>query len=277
MPPKNKKTAAAAVLAVASESEESSEEITANTSNSDAKLNLILSQLANMNKRLDKVDLLSEQLGNIEESMTRLSAENITIRKAVEVNSTAIHSLQQNQNRIDQYNRSWSVRVMELPLSAEEEADPFALVDTVYEKVFLPILAGAREKNIIKRIPSCEQLLERAHVLPALKAGGIKPIICRFLNRDFRAICFRYKKEFAARVAGGGPRSSEGAGGGARYAYPFYEDLTATTFKKLKELQADSRVESCWSINGQLRYRLVNSSEVKRVKQTLDPIDIILK
>ena len=171
MPPKNKKIVTpAAAVAVASESEESSEETSPNTSNSDAKLNLILSQLANMNKRLDKVDLLSEQLGNIEESMTRLSAENTTIRKAVEVNSTAIHSLQQNQNRIDQYNRSWSVRVMELPLTAEEEADPFALVDTVYEKVFLPILAGAREKNIIKRIPSCEQLLERAHVLPALKS-----------------------------------------------------------------------------------------------------------
>ena len=147
--------------------------------------------------------------------------------------------------------------------------------------MFLPLLTGAKEKKIIPRIPTCEQLLERAHVLPANKAGATKPIICRFLNRDYRAICFRLKRSYATRVEPGGARG--GASGGEsreerpRFAHPFYEDLTAATFKKMKEMQADSRVESCWSINGLLRYRLAGSEQVRRVKQTLESNDAILK
>jgi hypothetical protein len=168
---------------------------------------------------------------------------------------------------------------MGLHLSQGEEEDPFALVNTVYNRVFLPILTGAKDSNTIPYIPSCEQLLERAHVLPTSKPGDIKPIICRFYNRDFRAVCFRLKKEFAPRLSAtdgasaGGSKSSKQP----RYAFPFYEDLTATTFKKLKELQADPRVEACWSVNGQLRYRLTGSDQVKKVKNILGPIETILK
>jgi hypothetical protein len=238
---------------------------------SDPKHNAIMAQLAAMNRRLDKVDLLSEQLGNIEESMKQLAAENTDIKSSLAATQNTLHTIQGNQIRMDQYNRSWSVRIMELPLAPEEENNPFRLVEVVYSKVFLPILQGALEKDLIPRIPSCEQLLERAHVLPAPKPGVIKPIICRFLNRDYRAVCFRLKKEFATRATGdvGDKRP--------RYAYPFYEDLSAATFKKMKELQADPRVESCWSINGQLRFRLSGSDVIKRVNQIMDPVETILK
>jgi len=167
----------------------------------DLKHEAIMAQLASMNRRLDKVDLLSEQLGNIEESMRHLAAENNVIKSTLADTQTTLHFIQGNQNKMDQYNRSWSVRIMELPLSPDDEANPFRLVETVYEKVFLPILRGAHSKELIPKIPSCDQLLERAHVLPAPKPGATKPIICRFLNRDYRAVCFRLKKEFATRAA----------------------------------------------------------------------------
>jgi hypothetical protein len=54
------------------------------------------------------------------------------------------------------------------------------------------------------------------------------------------------------------------------------EDLSGATFKKMKEIQADPRVESCWSIKGQLRYKLTGSDVIKRVNQVLDPIDSII-
>jgi hypothetical protein len=238
---------------------------------SDPKHNAIMAQLAAMNRRLDKVDLLSEQLGNIEESMRQLSAENTDIKTSLASTQATIHTIQGNQIRMDQYNRSWSVRVMDLPLSPADEENPFRLAETVYSKVFLPILQGALSKDLIPKIPSCEQLLERAHVLPASKPGTTKPIICRFLNRDYRAVCFRLKKEFATRAQG------ESSDKRPRYAHPFYEDLSAATFKKMKEIQADPRVESCWSINGQLRFRLTGSDVVKRVNHILDPLDTIIK
>jgi hypothetical protein len=240
-------------------------------SETDHKLDAIMAQLSTMNRRLDKVDLLSEQLGNIEESMRNLAAENSAIKSTIASTQSTLHTIQGNQVKMDQYNRSWSVRVMELPLSPEEEANPFRLVETVYEKVFLPILKGAHDNDLIPKIPSCEQLLERAHVLPAPKPGATKPIICRFLNRDYRAVCFRLKKDYATRLP------SAASDKRPRYAHPFYEDLSATTFKKMKEIQADPRVESCWSINGQLRFKLTGSDVIKRVNQVLDPIDSIIK
>jgi hypothetical protein len=238
---------------------------------SDPKHNAIMAQLAAMNRRLDKVDLLSEQLGNIEDSMKQLAAENIEIKTSITSTQNTLHTVQNNLIRMDQYNRSWSVRIMELSLAPAEEDNPFRLLEVVYTKVFLPILQGALDKDLIPRIPSCEQLLERAHVLPAPKPGATKPIICRFLNRDYRSVCFRLKKEYATR-ANGVPSDKR-----PRYAYPFYEDLSAATFKKMKELQADPRVDSCWSINGQLRFKLTGSEGVKRVNQIMDPIDSIIK
>ncbi len=108
-------------------------------------------------------------------------------------------------------------------------------------------------------------------MLPAPKPGATKPIICRFLNRDYRAVCFRLKKEFATRTA------QDTSDNRPWYAYPFYEDLRTATFKKMKEMHADPRVDTCWSINGQLRYKLTGSDSIKRVKQIMDPIDSILK
>ena len=254
----------------------------------DAKLNSIINSLATLNtsvqqqqqqlatitSRLDKVDLLTEQLGNIEESLKIISSENVSIKSTLAANQATLSSVQTNQVRLDQYQRSWSVRIMELQLSPQEEDNPFRLAEAVYSKVFLPILTGALSEDLIPKIPSCEHLLERAHVLPASKPCSIKPIICRFLNRDYRAICFRLKKKYATKTTSTPPSSGDKR---PRYAYPFYEDLSATTFKKMKEVQADSRVESCWSVNGQLRYRLAGSDTVKRVQNILDPIDSILK
>jgi hypothetical protein len=251
----------------------------------DAKLNSIINSLSTLNSsfqqqqqqlstitmRLDKVDLLTEQLGNIEESLKIISTENTNIKAALSANQATISSIQSNQNRLDQYQRSWSVRIMELQLTPEEENNPFRLVEAVYNKVFLPILTGALSEDLIPRIPSCEQLLELAHVLPTSKPGAVKPIICRFLNRDYRSICFRLKKKYATATTSPGPDKRP------RYSFPFYEDLSATTFKKMKEVQADSRVESCWSVNGQLRFRLSGSDTVKRIQNIMDPIDTILK
>jgi hypothetical protein len=203
--------------------------------------------------------------------MRNISSEHANFKTSLATNQASISSIQGSQVSMDQYNRPWSVRIMELQLSAEDEANPFRLVETVYTKVFLPILTGALSEDLIPRIPPCDQLLERAHVLPASKAGAVKPIICRFLNCDYKAVCFCLKKNNAPKTA------DSGAGERPRYAYPFYEDLFSAVFKKMKELQADSRVDSCWSVNGQLRYRLTGTDAVKKVSRVLEPIDTILK
>jgi hypothetical protein len=58
----------------------------------DPKHEAIMAQLASMNRRLDKVDLLSEQLGNIEESMRHLAAQNNVIKSSLADTQTTLHS-----------------------------------------------------------------------------------------------------------------------------------------------------------------------------------------
>ncbi len=104
---------------------------------------------------------------------------------------------------------------MELPPTTDEEANPFRLVEVVYEKVFFPILRGSLDKDITPKKSSCVQLLERTHVLPAPKPEVTKPIICRFLNCDYRAECFCLKKEFATCA------KHDTSDKRPRYAHPF--------------------------------------------------------
>jgi hypothetical protein len=59
--------------------------------------------------------------------------------------------------------------------------------------------------------------------------------------------------------------------------FPFYEDLTRDNFLKMKALAADQRVTACWSVGGQLRFRLSTSPEVvHRVKSVYDSVDAII-
>jgi hypothetical protein len=56
------------------------------------KLDAFMAQLASMNRRLNKVDLLSEQLGNIKESMRNLTAENSLIKSTIASTQTTLHT-----------------------------------------------------------------------------------------------------------------------------------------------------------------------------------------
>ena len=59
----------------------------------DHKLDAFMAQLASMNRRLNKVDLLSEQLGNIKESMRNLTAENSLIKSTIASTQTTLHTI----------------------------------------------------------------------------------------------------------------------------------------------------------------------------------------
>jgi hypothetical protein len=117
-------------------------------------------------------------------------------------------------------------------------------------------------------------------VLPG-KPGANKPIITRFYNRVMRTLCLRLKKDLATRSpARRTTRTETREGSGpeerGRIIFPFYEDLTFPTFTKMRALNMDSRIQACWSVNGQLRYKLANSDTIHKVHSVLDTVDTIL-
>jgi hypothetical protein len=69
------------------------------------------------------------------------------------------------------------------------------------------------------------------------------------------------------RGSGDPEEGGEGAGGHegrGRFLYPLYEDLSRATFIKMRAISQDSRVKSCWTVKGQIRFIL--HSKVSEIK-----------
>ncbi len=251
-------------------------------------------QLAAVTASMKKVDLIEAEVKNIKTLVVALTEENKDLRAALKLKDeqiddmqVAVTSLESKLNNLEQHHRGWGARVLNVPVSEAEEADPEAVIEKVYQLALLPILQGAARKGKLQNIPTADQVLEVAHVLPG-KPGQHKPIIMRFYNRNLRNIIFQHKREFATREpnrgagAGGGvDLRGAGAGEGAerlgRFRYPLYDDLTKVNLAKMRAISQDERVQSCWTVSGQIRYKLHDSNIVKKVANVFEPIDKILK
>jgi hypothetical protein len=80
---------------------------------------------------------------------------------------------------------------------------------------------------------------------------------------------FKHRKEFATKINADEDR--------LRYKHPFHDDLTRDTFLKMKAMQTDPRVQSCWSTGGSLRCKLADSDVIRRVTSVYLFNDEILK
>jgi hypothetical protein len=219
-------------------------------------------------QRVSCLDNIQTKLANVEAILAATQAENKVLKETVVAQDRQIVDLKNKLNSLEQHGRSFSIRVNNLPLEAEEEKEPTAVIKKVYSALLLPILQGAASQKAISQVPSCYECIEMAH--PLLGRGDKpKPIIVRFFNRNVKALIFKHRKEFAPTTTSDGQRP--------RYKFPFHDDLTKDTFQKMKQMQDDPRVQSCWSTGGSLRYKLVDSSVIKRVPSVYLSNDEILK
>ena len=194
--------------------------------------------------------------------------ENNILKVSLEYKEKQIDALELKINSLEQYNRSWSIRVNGLALTSEEEKCVETVKRKVYNCLLLPILNGAVNNGDLEEVPTVDSLLENAHVLPS--KDGPKPVIARFFVRSMKGLMFRHRQEYAPKAE---PTTADCPG---RYLYPFYEDLTRLTFTKMRTIKAHPDVESCWSVGGQLRFKLKGSPIVKKVANVTDSVENIV-
>jgi hypothetical protein len=223
--------------------------------------------------KLSTLDAITNKLAKLESMFEKVQEENAKLKSTVETQQATIIELKTSLNNLEQHGRSYSVRVNNLSLEGVDERDPPAIINKVYNTVFLPILQGAASKHVISTVPSCFETIEMAHTLPG-RGDKPKPIIVRFFNRNVKTLLFRHRKDFAAKTEV--PASGSGAAR-TRYTYPFHDDLTRDTYAKMKKLQADPRVHACWSSGGSLRFKLSETGDVKRVYSIYASNDDIIK
>jgi hypothetical protein len=251
------------------------EELIATVKTLTASSEAIRQQLATSNNTIKD---LTKRLGAIEAILKTTQDENRALKEELAGSYDESKSLKTRLNNLEQHHRSWSIRAVGIVIPAADETDNKKVKNHLYEKLLKPILAGAVEQQLLLNIPSADDILERAHILPS-KKDGPKPIIARFYCREIRALIFRLKKQYAPRSA---PNESRRRGDApatstpGRLLYQIFDDLTKTNFIKMKTIGDDTRVEQCWAANGQLKFKLVGSQQIKKVISVFDSIDHII-
>ena len=234
----------------------------------------LVAQIETLSKTIDSYGARFDKLESL---LSDVRAENKQLKSEIADRDKEILHLSKKLNAQEQYNRSWSIRILNLSIPTEDTTQPEKVMQHVYTKVLEPLFRGAVEKKLIREIPPMERVLETAHILPA-KPGSPNPVITRFFSRNVRAMMFRMKREYASRL----PASNAAGRSGSvqrlagKYEFPFYEDLTRHNFDKMRAIAQHEKVQSCWSVSGVLRYKLVGAAEIRKVSDTFESVETIL-
>jgi hypothetical protein len=225
----------------------------------------ILEQLQKANQRLDDQE---ERFTKLEAMLKENMQENATLKEQLLNKDNDIKILKTKINDVEMHQRSYNVRVFNMELDGDAN-NTRNVRQQVYDRLLRPVLDGAVSKGRLNTVPSADQLLETAHILPG-KEGKTKPIICRFYDRHYRTVFLQLRKEFAPKSAATSPNRT------AAYLYPAYEDMSSDMYKKMREISNNAAVKSCWAAGGFLRFKLEESETIHRVHCIYDPVEKIV-
>lgn len=240
----------------------------------------ITSQLTNLTPLVDSVKNLTDKVTALEKLVTDTQTENKKLLEDIAERDRTIDSLKEQLSDATQYQRQWSIRVVGLPIPDADKHNNFKVKQVLYRNLLLPILEGAAAQGDLSDVPQCDQLLERAHILPSAPNKPMT-VIARFFNRDLKDLIFKHRKEYqpyepapvltrAANRSAPPPR--------ARPLFMIYEDLNRPIFTKLRALATHEDVHAAWTSAGTIRFRLKSSQEtVHRVRRVYDTVEDILR
>ena len=208
----------------------------------------------------------SETRALLEETRGLLTKERekVTILEATVTSlKKEMRTLQDTVNFREQTSRSLVIRVLGIQSSEDETNAPDPdkyLAKKVYDSLLHPILAGAKNKNFIKSIPSLSNTIVKATRLGRFNArspsssSSTPAVIITLTDPLLKSAIFRSKKQFLP-----SPSDAEKAAG-IKY-YLIAEDLTAPTFTKLRQLREHSKVDKAWTVEGRIRFTLTDDKD----------------
>ena len=230
-----------------------------------SQLETVINQLRDTDARFDKLESL----------FMASQKENAALKTLVSNKDGEILHLKNRINDIEQHNRSCCARIFNIPIDGEEN-DPQNVMRQLYTKLLLPILQGAVARKRLHSVPSCDQIIQTAHVLPG-KDNRPKPIFVRFFHHHIKIIIMQLKKDFAPRSNVSPPSTnSSSSPKPSPLLYPIYDDLTRDAFMLMRNLNSHRSVQSCWSAGGVIKYRLIDDSIIRRVSSIYASVESII-
>ena len=221
---------------------------------------------------VEKLNVQDSRFDKLEQLLAATQQENTLLKEQLLTQDNEITVLKDRINNMEQRNRDNSIRVFNMPIDGDD-TNPSVVANQLYVKVLLPILQGAVVKGRLPEIPSCDELIEVAHILPSKKE--FKPIICRFYKKSSRTLIMQLKKEFAPRTSAANNRSNSNRP--PPYLFSIFEDITRDTFSLMRALSAHEDIAACWAAGGQLRFRLKDEETVHRIQSVYESMKDIIK
>lgn len=205
-----------------------------------------------------QLSTLNSKIDRLEGRLVSMQAENVALKEDLVKKDDEILNLKYRVHHIEQRNRAKSIRIFGLKLTGDT-TDNEVVTAQVYNLVLRPILEGAVLKGRLSSAPSCEDLIEVAHILPGAD-GKPKPIIVRLRSQATRLVILHLRSEFTPRA--NLPVSTRASVSGNRtpaqtpFICSIFEDSTRDLLSALKNLKDHEEVEMACIAGGLLRYRL---------------------
>lgn len=231
----------------------------------DLKFEKLLKDVEELRSRMDKK---SRDFNNLKHSFDELKSR---------YEKTDKHCVSGDNDR-EQYSRNWCLRFFGISVRQEDIDElglDIACMIAVYNTVVKPVLSMASEK-VLPVIPPWYVLFENGHFVGQAVESKNNPgvmlprtIIIRFSLRWQRNLFLKLKKDHMPK-----PTDAERVKGIEFYSAS--PDLTKLNHSVKRRLGMDQRVDKVWSVDGRLRFTLVNDKFVFKVECVLDTNDQII-
>ena len=236
----------------------------------EAKMDMMLRRMDEFTAMQEKMVMLETTVGALNETVATLYRE--------------VAELKDKSNARDQQARGLSLRLYGLDLGEEEDNSAEsgrALLKRVYDHIVKPVLASAKANKQLEALPNLGNAVTEAYRVrggatkqPSIPGQPVKPLlppplIIKFASAHVRMAFLKNKKASLPP-----PTVSEKASGVKKYVV--VEDLTAPTYKKLREMLDSGRVDKVWAMDGRLRFTVPGDKIVRKVKSVFSSVDEIL-
>ena len=220
-------------------------------------------------RKMEELTALQIKVVELEDDVRVLNNKVSDLNSTVAKLNNEMTLLKEKDNDRDQQSRGNAVRLFGLAAGEEEDAtDPArALIKRVYDCIVKPVLTAAKANKQLDSVPSLSNTIADAYrikgkakqVIVGQPPPAPSPIIVKFVSPAIRLAFLRNK-----RASLPAPSAAEIQAGVKRYSV--VEDLTSTTYKKMRELADSLEVDKVWSIDGRLRYTVPGDKTIYKVK-----------
>ncbi len=233
--------------------------------------------LDSLETKIDGIDRkfsdLSATVTTLQTTVTTHTDDIAEIRQELASTKADIRSLKVSHNYREQRLRACTLRLFNFPTAAGESVDNYKpLAAKVYDRIIRPALTAARTSGDIGTVYQQQNALEACFRVfsPQAPPPGSPPppVIIRLVSTAVKTAVMKHRKAISS------PSEGERESGIRRFV--LVEDLTPEAHGLLKALQADSRTEKVWSVNGNIFYTRPGTNGVKKVRSVFDTPDVIL-